>query len=236
MMKHKRLGGYIIVLLSLIGVSIVQLACSASIAETPQGATGDTDPVPGHIEADLARVDELLRQTVSGNIAYNAPSSMTLDETIEIQMLLSPSLSSGELEQQIVESGEVISALIEITPQMKAVLKSANPEAFLIEALHDEPAQIVGGSEPTEWKWFVTARKGGTQELILIVYRLVEYEGTEYWRQVKSYESDIQVTVTFSQRLSQFDWKWVIGLVITAMTIPALWGLLDRRNKNKIRG
>jgi len=187
----------------------------------------------GSPEAELARIDELLEETISGNIAYNAPTSMQLDETVEIEMVLSPSLSPEELEQQIVESGEIVSAPLEITPRMKAVLKAVDAEAFRIEALHDDPIQVISGSELTEWKWFVTAKKEGPQELILTVYRLVEYNDSEYWRQVESYENTIEVNVTLGQRLARFDWKWIIGIVITAMTIPAVWTWRARRSKPK---
>ena len=147
---------------------------------------------------------------------------MHIEDTVEIQVLVSPSISPDELKKQISASGPVITASLDITPKMKAELIPANPDAFHIQAVPDNAEQLLTRTEPTEWKWFVTAKQEGSQLLDLIVYRQIEYDGQESWRQVKSYEDVINVDVTLPQRLARFDWQWLVGLVLAGIVFPVL--------------
>ena len=180
----------------------------------------------------LEQIDSLLQDTFSGNLAYNAPQEMRRDETRNIQLLISPVLTSDELEQLITETDPVVSAAVSLTPRMKAELRSASPGSFDILALHDNPEQLLTNVEPTEWNWAVTAREEGQHSLVLTVYRLVEYDNQEYWRQL-SYTNNIEVRVTLGQRLMAFDWYWLGGIVLAGLLIPAIWRWLDRLKKSR---
>jgi hypothetical protein len=180
----------------------------------------------------LDQVDAQLRQMMAGSLAYNAPSSMQLDEARTIQLLMSPSLSPDQLATQLSESGTVITATVNVTPRMRAELRSADPQAFVIQALHADAEQLLSTTEPTEWRWTITARKDGLQDLTLTVYRLVEYNGKDYWREV-SYKHDIQVQVTILQRLQQLNWEWLVGLAATGLLIPAIWRWIDQRQQKQ---
>jgi hypothetical protein len=46
-----------------------------------------------------------------------------------------------------------------------------------------------------------------------------------------SYENTVAVNVTLAQRLAHFDWKWLVGILLTGMLIPAIWRFIDRRQK-----
>jgi len=39
------------------------------------------------------------------------------------------------------------------------------------------------------------------------------------------------VRVTLAKRLQQTDWKWLVGIILTALVIPALWRWWDSRQK-----
>lgn len=54
---------------------------------------------------DFAAVDQALQQAIEGSLAYNAPQSMRLEETVDVQPLVSPTLSPEALEEEISESG-----------------------------------------------------------------------------------------------------------------------------------
>jgi hypothetical protein len=54
-----------------------------------------------------------------------------------------------------------------------------------------------------------------------------------YWRMVEIYENNIQVSISARQRFVNFDWKWLVGILLTAMLIPAFWRLIDRGKKKK---
>ena len=230
--------------------SLLQLviACSApsapSILDKPSGggfpivvmpdegnATQGAPATKPSLAQQLAAVDEQLANAPTGNLAYNRPSSMQMEQTVELQLLLSPVASKQELQQSIKEPGQVVSATINITPRMKAELFGLDPGAFTITPRHASSEQLLSIIEPTEWLWKVTANKEGTQKLNLTVYRLVEFEGKEYWRVLREYEDVIQIDVTLGQRLAKFDWYWLAGIVLTGLALPAFFLWLQRRRK-----
>ncbi|MFN8382069.1 MAG: toll/interleukin-1 receptor domain-containing protein [Anaerolineales bacterium] len=187
-------------------------------------------------EQELLQVDQAMSDATKGNIAYNAPKEMKLNETTTVELLLNPSLSEPELVQQLEQSDYVFSDQVEITPRMKAEIISSDKDAFVIQQLHDQPVQIISGTDTTKWAWYVTAKKGGTQHLTIVLYRYVKYQGEEYWREVETYRSDITVKVTLLNKLQSLDWYWLAGILLTALLIPAFWRWMDLRNKKNARG
>jgi hypothetical protein len=185
--------------------------------------------------AGLTSIDNILQSAVTGHIAYNAPAAMQLDQTVDIQLLLSPSTSPDDLKKQIVEAGQVTEAELQITPLMKAELISDDPQAFGIQAFQDNPEQVVVTDAPTQWRWSITAKKSGDQVLALTLYRQVQYNGQAYWRMLDTYKNTIHITVSAQQQLLQYDRKWLVGILLTALLIPALWRFIDQRNKKKAR-
>jgi len=184
-------------------------------------------PTSGPTDA-LVNVDDILSKALSASLAYNAPDQMLLYDERIIELLVNPSVSEQELGQQVEESGRVVTGTVQITPLMKAELK-AQGEAFDIIALHDTSEQPISSTETTRWQWQVTAKKEGTQRLTMVVYMLVKYDGKDYWREVETYRNDISVNVTFGQRLSQIDWKWLVGLILTSGVTPFAWGWVKKR-------
>jgi hypothetical protein len=224
--------------LFLIFIPFLLCACGAGTtpetAPTQQAATpiavatvGDGGPT---LAEQLAEIDQLFEEAMQANFAYNAPENMELNQTSTIRLLLNPSAGPDELATQVAEKGSnVVQGSLEITPRMKAELRAQDEDAMLVRPLHDSAEQLVSPEETTKWEWWVTARKEGQQRLTLIVYRLVKYEGHEYWREVTSYQSDIAITVTLAQRIQALDWSWIIGILATAILIPALWRWIDSR-------
>ncbi len=228
-------------------------------AVTPPSPTGTevivstqtVQPATLSPEEQLAQVDAELAKALKGHFTYAAPSVMKLGETFTIELLLNPSLSPEELATQIVESSglvtstaepgvllsrsggevKVIGSQAEITPLMKAILLAEDPQAFNIQPIHDDEVQMVGKNSTTAWRWLVTAQEGGIQKLVLVIYRQVKLEDQAYWRDVETYRAEIDVNVTFAQWLGSLDWKWIVGVLVTALLIPAFWRWIDRRKK-----
>lgn len=178
-------------------------------------------------------IDTLLNQSISASIAYNAPSEMEVDETVTIELLLNPNLSEPELVKEVSEPGIVFYGSAEITPQMKAEIILPTEDALLVKPLHDNAVQFISGVETTKWSWFLTAKKAGTQRLTIVVYRLVKVDDEESWREVETYKSDIDVKVTLASRIKSLDWKWIAGIIVTALIVPGFWRWVDARNKKK---
>jgi hypothetical protein len=175
------------------------------------------------VEEQLEQIDKLLSQSVQSSIAYNVPDALTLDSTVTIELLLNPSIAPTQLAGQISANGEVVTAQIEVTPMMKAELISRNGEALAIQPIHANAVQLVSNIDTTRWAWLVTGKKSGQQKLLLVIYRLIKFEGQEFWREVKSYEAEISVEVTFGQRLQSLGWGWAIVWFLAIFLLAALW-------------
>jgi hypothetical protein len=191
------------------------------------------DGSPWGIESELTQIDQLLEQRVDGAIAYNTPPQMRLGETVRLQLLISPALSSDELEQLITEAGPTVTSGMHLTSKMRAVL-SSNSDVFEIETLHDDSDQLISTLEPTEWLWLIKANKRGLHTLNLTIYRVIAYEGREYSRIVKSYESNILVSVTVSQIFQLLDRNLLIGGLLFLLSIMSfgLYSLYSRHARH----
>jgi hypothetical protein len=219
-----------------VAIVIAQLACVSSVPQstsTPPGTPISLPETPP-FQSDLEQIDAALKQSMQGSLAYNAPSTMQLGETITIQLLMSPSISPEGLAGHITEGGGVTTASVRVTPRMKAELVAADPDAFVIQALHDKPEQLLSSIESTEWRWNVTAKKSGKQKLTLAVYRPVNFDGEEQWRLI-SYERTIEVQVILWQILERVNWEWLLGIVFTGLLIPAIWRWVDKRKKKRAK-
>ena len=212
---------------AMLSVGLVLAACGSTIVTSVP-----TQPTNPAFAAAYTSIDDVLKNAVTGHIAYNAPEKMQLDGTVDIQLLLSPTASVEALTQQIVEAGKVTGAELLVTPIMKAELISEDAGAFSIQPFHDTPDQVVLTDAPTEWRWAATAKKSGDQVLTLTIKRQVTYNGETSWRLVETYKNTIHIQVSPGQVLRNFDWKWLAGILLVGLLIPAIWRLVDNR-KNK---
>jgi hypothetical protein len=62
------------------------------------------------LDEELGLVQAELNKSLKGKFTYAAPSSMRLNESLPIELLLNPSLSAEELGTQIVESSGLVSS------------------------------------------------------------------------------------------------------------------------------
>lgn len=198
-------------------------------AATLQPMQSTVEPMKTQFE----EIDKSLSESMKSSIAYNAPTSMKLDDSATIELLLNPVQSPAELGNQITEGGQVVTATIEVTPLMQAVLISADKEAFAIQQLHASSIQPIGIKTVTKWEWVVTAKKAGQQKLTMVISRLVKAKGQDNWLIIETYKSDVDVKVTLAQWLQSLDWKWILGIILTAIAIPAFWRFIDSRKKKR---
>jgi hypothetical protein len=191
-------------------------------------------PVTGGGGGQLEIIDSILNETISASIAYHAPTEAQIGETFLVELLLNPSLSEKQLVDQITDPSTFVTfATVEITPQMKAEIVSPVQEALSILPLHDNPVQLISGTATTRWSWYVTPHERGDQKLTIIIYRFVRYNDEDYWREIKTYESNLNVRVTLASLIQTLDWKWIIGGIASAILIPGFWRWFDKRKNNQ---
>jgi hypothetical protein len=212
-------------------------ATQAPLPTESTPATQTVTPNPTPVQLSLTDIDRELAKSSPGNIAYNAPTAMTVDEIITFQLLVSPTMEGTALAATIAATNEnkpnveIASAKILITPKMIAEVKSADPDAFDIVPLQDSE-QLISNLEPTEWKWTVRPKKEGDQILTLTVFRIVQVGDQEFTRPIASYVRNIKVKVTLNALFGRIDWKGWLGLVLSPILIPIVMWLVRRSQPN----
>jgi hypothetical protein len=225
-------------------------------SSTPEFHTPLASFTPNSTQTLQAAFDEIDKQFTNlsiGQIAFSKPEEMKIEDTTTVELILNPSVPESILATQLVtqsgfitstadvnnlmapsgESVRIETSQIEITPRMKAVLLAQEPDAFIIQEMHDNAEQVVSSVNTTTWRWTVTAQKEGSQTLELIIYQLVKYDDKEFWHEVETYKSSIVVYVTVSDRIKSLDWKWIASAILIPL-IAVIWNWI--RNKNSDEG
>jgi hypothetical protein len=195
-------------------------------ASPPKSKPG-ASPTPGETADPFAAVDGLLSQLKPGQIAFNVPETMSLDDTAEIHLLLSLKTNTAALEQLIHASGDKVSATIHVSDRMEARLTGVN---FEITAITPED-QPVSETQNTGWQWEVKPKSAGAQELHLTLSAILEVDGAQSQRSIQTFDRTINVKVYWYKSLGAWfknNWQWLW----TALLLP-LAGWLWRRYKKR---
>lgn len=182
-------------------------------------------PSPSRLRDDI---DEIVRQLPVASIAFNAPTTLGLSESTEIQLLLSLREPVSKLKPQLTEAGRKEGARIQVSDEVEARLTGLG---FRIEAITPE-TQVVRQSATSRWRWDVEATETGSQQLHLTVSALVAVDGQGTPAAIRTFDRDIDVNVTLGQRVvdvaTEYSKVWAAALVPLAGLVG---GLLWRRWK-----
>jgi Divergent InlB B-repeat domain len=187
----------------------------------PQPPPGPPPP-PG--QPPFAEIDRVIQRLPWANIAFNAPTTLTLGESVVVELLLSAEQPIGRLEKEITALGKRKGARIRASDRMEARLTGLG---FEIEAVTPE-TQGVAGEGVTQWKWEVKPTETGAQRLHLTLSAIIQVRGNDSPRTVRTFEQTLVVDVTWRARLSKFvgdNWQWLW----TAILIPIVGWALGRR-------
>ncbi len=175
--------------------------------------------------ASIKFVDDILAHLDWGNIAFNAPSTMKYKQPQLVELLLSPSLSIAQLQEQLDQIQDAESARVRISNRMEAQLTG---RGFTIQALTPHLQAIT--SETSRWRWEVTPTEHGKQRIYLALLAHIAVAGRDAPLVVRTFDRTIEVTITPSQRVSGFvqdNWQWLW----TAVFIPIAAYICRRRKK-----
>ncbi len=179
-----------------------------------------------------SHVDDAVNNLEWGNIAFNTPQKIRLEEPKIIELVLSPTQSIEELQSSLESQGQIESAEIRISNRMVAHLSGTG---FKIEALIEEEEEQLISSEQTQWKWEVTPTKSGSQNLHLTLFAIINVSGQEGKYRIKTFSETIEVEVSVGQHVSTFvsgNWEWLWASILVP-TAPFLWKLYQKkRGKN----
>jgi hypothetical protein len=175
--------------------------------------------------------DDLLAQSMAtlekGTLAYNPPDKMKDSDTVEItarigsekipvQMLIlgMPSTKGAKIETQSTP----------VTTRMKMTLKSAD---FTVTPLSSEE-QVVTGEAPTEWNWYIKAKRSGKLKLHLTAIVEVNKASRDY----TTVDREISVQVDPIEHAEDFAKTNVIWILTGLGTVSAA-GLAWLKRKRK---
>jgi len=193
-----------------------------------KAAEGDVKSLDEPSEDDaFAAVDRALEKLVPGNIAFNTPDAMEVDETASVQLLLSPKETIEELKEMVTAEGRKEGARIQVSDRMLAELTGSG---FTIKAI--TPAeQAVSRKLPTEWRWDVTATESGSRRLHLTLSAVITISGERTPRVVRTFEKTMEIGVAWPRAAVSFlgdNWEWLWATFL----VPVGGEVLRRRRRH----
>ena len=173
-------------------------------------------------------IDRILDKLPMGNVAFNAPATININDTASIQLILSLSKPVAELKQMIEAEGEKQGESVKVSDQMEARLTGVH---FQIHAVTPE-TQAISSREETRWAWEVKPLMAGRQRLHLTLAAEFNVAGHPTQRTIRTFDKNIEVNVTLVQKGTEFigkfgQWLWA------AIIIPVAGWLWKRRKDSQ---
>lgn len=162
----------------------------ASVAAAP--AQPETEAPPP--DTSTTAVDQILSQLVLGDVAFNAPEKINIEDTVSIRVALSPDQGAAAVSARIEEPGKRIAETLQVSNLMQARLTG---EGFKIVAVTPEKQAVSSGI--TEWLWDVTPLEEGKHQLTLSMDALITVNGEVVPKTLRTYRKPIEVEVTTAQ-------------------------------------
>lgn len=202
-----------------------------------KSGTGATAPAPTPSRSSansLEQVDATLKKLDWGQMAFDVPEKLRLEQTALIHLLISPAQTAEQLtaaiRAQTNEPVKIESARIQISGMMEAKLVGS---AFDIHPITPDEPQMVSRTEPTEWKWEIRPRQSGQQSLHLTLNAIIRFDDKERPRVVRTFDRVIQVEVAATGSYA----PWLLpgaaiaaGLILLG-ALAALYRLSQRRKR-----
>ncbi len=204
---------------------------AAARAELPSVAAAPAQPETEAPPPDTSTtaVDQILSQLVLGNLAFNAPEKINIEDTVSIRVALSPDQGAAAVGARIEEPGRIISETLQVSNLMQARLTG---EGFKIVAVTPEKQAVSSGI--TEWLWDVTPLKEGKHQLTLSMDALITVNGEVVPKTLRTYRKPIEVEVTATQVAGNFlsehgKWAW------STLLLP-LFAWVAKKRKDRAGG
>lgn len=191
--------------------------------------------------ASRSKVEKLKAALGVGNIAFNVPPSMRLEETQTILLLLSQTESAEALKGQLQNrnaAGNIETHNIKVDGRMQAKLTG---EGFNITPIAPEE-QHVNAEGQTQWKWDVRPTKTGTLKLHVVLNAIVGTDGGAgtHLEYIDSFDQTYVVevptvtpapVVAAAPARSGGVWSWLLPAVLLPAGGAAAWLWLRGRGR-----
>jgi hypothetical protein len=202
---------------------LASVALTAACSDSEQ-ATPTRQPVTVNTNAPVTTaheisVDDYLNSLPLGEVAFNPPDKMMLNDTINVDVKLGGPNLAGKLEG-LIKEGRAESHPVKIGKRMEVQLAGAGFEITPITPSE----QAISENAPTEWEWQVKAVKEGKLRLHLTLNAFVTVDGKDTRRKLQTFQKNILVEVTSGSRFTAFFYDNV-GWIVTGLIIPFAGGI-----------
>lgn len=178
-------------------------------------------------------IDDILSQLSQASFAYTVPQEANIDDEVEIEMVVNPSVSVENLKQQLPD-GQKVGQTITISKVIEAKVTSND---FSVSAITPE-RQAVMGNENTTWKWTLTPKSvGPNKEVKITVSAIIIVDGEKTERYLETYTGKIKVKITPQQQIAKWfkdNWQWAWGSLLIPIGGFA-WAHLTKKKKRKTK-
>ena len=163
-------------------------------------------------------VDRLLEGLELGYAEFEAPEQMNRFDIRQVSLGVIHSEASDEIAALIDKIGAIEGQQIRLGKRMRAKLSGT---MFEIESVTLD-VQAVTRSERTEWIWLIHPRDEGTYPLHVSLAVLLDVEGRDTPRTIRTFDETVKVKVTPQQWLGRFwtnNWQWLWAAVLVPLSV-----------------
>ncbi len=146
---------------------------------------------PKVMEEQLKQVGEELEKNLKGQVLYNPPSAMVIDEADRIEVRIAPGDFTGDIRAGLVGRGVPAIEAIGVSAIMRVRLRGV---AFKVDPANGEAQAILPG-RVTQWSFDVTPIMSGKQTLDLEVSYLIKAGDTSYPSTLPPFRREIEINV-----------------------------------------
>ena len=192
-----------------------------------------TTPTPS---SEPNTADRIRAEMSTGNVVYDPPEVMNLDDTKLVNLILGPEKSVAELAKMIPDKTgrQILDDNIRWYGYMQAEMTGTDFDITPVTSAK----QLVSKQDITKWSWSIKAKKPGKQTLYLTLYAIVNEDGVEKPLVIRPFDPKvIEVDVTLYQRAGLFlttvgsHMEWILTGIIGLLIPFAIW--LSQRKKVK---
>jgi hypothetical protein len=143
------------------------------------------------MEEQLKQMGEELEKSLKGQVLYNPPTSMLIDEPERVEVRIAPGDFTGNIRAGLVGRGVPVIETIGISAIMRVRLRGV---AFKVDPANGEAQAILPG-RVTQWSFDVTPIMSGRQTLDLEVSYLVRAGDTSYPSTLPPFRREIEIDI-----------------------------------------
>ena len=161
-------------------------------------------------------IDKALNEMETANIVFNVPTKINIDDSPEIQLILSLSETIEEVKKSLLAEGEKVGANIRVSQIMEADLSG---QMFDIDEITPK-RQAISQLERTEWKWEIMPKEKGDLKLHLTLTAIIEVDGEKTQRTIKTFDKLVEVKVLPKQQIISFvkgNWEWLWAAILVPL-------------------